>query len=260
MISVLTVNYHTSDQLRGLAASLREHAGKEALELVITNNSIKDHVDLRSDSLLQTRVIESANVGFGRGINRALAASKGETIFIANPDVRVTPAALDTAVDYLGMHADVGVLLPLLRYPRGDVQLSVRRFYTWPVVLWARSPLRAVGRPPAFFREYLCEHIGRFGPSDVDWGLGAAMFLRREDIVGERIFDDRFFMYFEDVDLCYRTWLRGMRVVYCPQVECLHAHRRSSGNPFSLAGFRHFQSLWRFVMKHGGLPQRPRLD
>ncbi len=260
MISVLTVNYFSSDQLRDLAASLREHPCKEPVELIVTNNSTEDRVELHSDSRLTVRIVDSANVGFGRGINRAFVASEGETVFVANPDVRVTRGALDAACECLRSRPDIGVLLPMLRYPGGAVQLSVRRFYTWPMVLWARSPLRALGRPPAFFREYLCEDMDRTGPSDVDWGLGAAMFLRREDILGEQIFDDRFFMYFEDVDLCYRTWLRRLRVVYDPRIECVHAHRRSSRNPFSLAGLRHMRSLWLFMMKHGGLPQRPGIE
>lgn len=256
VLSVLTVNYHSSDQLRQLAESLSRHAGRQSIELVVTNNSPADAVRLPTRSFSIT-ILESRNRGFAAGINRALRASRGETIMIANPDVKVTAGALDRAVDYLAGHPDVGVLLPLLRYPDGRIQFSVRRFYTWPVVLYARSPARVLGYRPPFFRRYLCEDIDRSKPVNVDWGLGAAMFLRRQDCGPQGVFDEGFFMYFEDVDLCYRTWQRGQRVLYCPQVECVHAHRRMSRNPFSLSGWRHTQSLFRFIRKHGGLRRRP---
>ncbi len=266
MISVLTVNYHSSADLRGLVDSLTQHGGDEPLELVVTNNSPSDRLDFLNErdaasGMVEARVIESGNVGFGAGINQAYRASRGELLMIANPDVRIGEATLHRARAYLKANDDVGIVLPLLRYPDGEVQPSVRRFYTWAVVMFARSPLRALGMRPGFFRHYLCEDVDLKRPTDVDWGLGAAMFLRRGDVQEEQggIFDERFFLYFEDVDLCYRTWQRGRRVVYCPQIECVHDHRRSSARTISRAGWHHFRSTLKFVSKHGGLPVRPKL-
>jgi len=260
VISVLTVNYQSGEDLRGLIESLRSHATGTDVEVIVTNNSPSEALDFaREERSFPVSIVDSPNVGFGAGINRAFRESRGEIIFIANPDVRINDETFPQARAYLEEHSDVGILLPLLRYPEGDVQLSIRRFYTWPVVMYARSPLRGIGPPPEFFRRYLYEGASRTQPRDVDWGLGAAMFLRRMDVVeaGE-IFDERFFLYFEDVDLCYRMWRRGKRVVYCPRIECIHDHRRSSARPISKAGWRHFQSLLKFVAKHRGLPGRPR--
>lgn len=259
MISVLTVNYFSSEQLAGLAESLRRHAGRQEIELIVANNSPRDLVQLPAGPGLSTKVLESTNVGYAAGINLAFRASRGDCLMIANPDVRVTAGAIDAAAAYLAVHPDAGVVLPLLRYPAGDVQSSVRRFYTWPVVLYARSPLRWLRSRPAFFRRYLYQDLDRTRPTPVDWGLGGAMFLRRADCGPDGVFDERFFMYFEDVDLCCRMWQRGRAVMYCPQIECIHDHRRSSRNPFSVHGWRHFQSLARFIRKYGGLPQRPAL-
>jgi len=257
MISVLTVNYFSSSDLATLADSLRKYAGAQEVELIIANNSTEDAIDIPSDESLTVSVLPSANIGFAAGINLAYRHARGGVLFVANPDLRIVENTLDTAAAFLSDHADVGIALPLLRYPRGDVQPSVRRFYTWPVVLYARSPLRALSRRPAFFREYLCENLDQTRPSDVDWGLGGAMFLRRSDVDESGIFDERFFLYFEDVDLCYRMWDRRRRVVYCPQIACIHAHRRHSSNPVSRAGWHHFRSLLRFIAKYHGLPRRP---
>jgi N-acetylglucosaminyl-diphospho-decaprenol L-rhamnosyltransferase len=256
MISVLTVNYHSADEVMLLAELLRRHSGGLEVELVVTNNSPDESLVLPVDERLPVTVLPSRNCGFAAGINLAFRHSHGAILMIANPDLRITENTLHRAVEFLGRHADVGIVLPLLRSPAHEVQESVRRFYTWPAALYARSPLRWLGWRPAFFRRYLYEDLDRTTPSPVDWGLGGAMFLRRADCDANGVFDDRFFLYFEDVDLCLRMWRRGRAVMYCPQIECVHAHRRSSRNPLSLHGWRHFRSFCRFIAKYHGLPQR----
>lgn len=258
MISVLCVNYRSAGEVAELAASLRASVNVSTpIELIVTNNSPDQPLRLESDSRVSVRVFDAPNIGFAAGVNHALRHSTGDRIMIANPDVTVHPDTLAAACDYLDAHSDVGIVLPRLISPDGTVQASIRRFYTWPVVLYARTPLRALGYRPKFFRDYLYESLPRDQPIDVDWGLGAAMFLRRAECDADRIFDERFFLYFEDVDLCLHTWRRGRRVVYCPHLTCLHAHRRASRNPFSGAGWMHLQSMMRFIRKHRGLPQRP---
>lgn len=260
MISVLTVNYRSSRNLTELAASVIRHAEGQELELVVTNHSEEEALDLPGGPGLRVTVLNAPNLGFAAGENRAFRASRGDIIMVANPDIRVTAGTFSKAAEFMAAHPEVGILLPLLRDPSGAVQMSVRQFYTWRTVLYARSPLRMLNYRPAFFRRYLCEGIDRSSPVPVDWGLGAAMFLRREDFGEDGIFDERFFVYFEDVDLCYRMWRRGRTVMYCPDVECIHAHRRLSRNPFSASGWRHLQSLTRFIVKHGGLPRRPEVQ
>lgn len=256
MISILTVNYHTGTQLAELIRSLHDHPPSCPWEIVVTNNSPVERIDAGrlGDNVT---VLEATNVGFAAGINMAFRRSRGDVLMIANPDVRVTAGALDRAVASLSAMPDVGVILPRLRYPEGAVQPSVRRFYSWPVVLFARSPLRWLGGRPAFFRRYLYEDLDATRSADVDWGLGGAMFLRRKDADEDGPFDARFFLYFEDVDLCLRMWRKGLRVHYLPAVEMVHAHRRSSRNPLSAAGWHHFRSMVRFIVKHRGLPRRP---
>ncbi|MCZ6816011.1 MAG: glycosyltransferase family 2 protein [Planctomycetota bacterium] len=257
MISVLTVNYDSSADLAELIASIREHRGGVEIELIITNNSASEEVAVSGDASIPIRILTpDSNIGFAAGVNLAYRSSRGDILMIANPDIRVSEGTFDAAVRFMDASSDVGVVLPLLRSLDGSVQSSVRQFYTWAVALYARSPLRLLSQP-SFFRRYLCGDMDRTRPTDVDWGLAAAMFLRRSDWPDPELFDERFFLYFEDVDLCYRVWQRGQRVTYCPHIECIHAHRRASSNPFSSAGWHHFQSFTRFLSKHGGLPQRP---
>lgn len=258
MISVLTVNYHSSADVDELAASLARNPAAQPVELIVTNNSPADPVAPRSGGGLSIVVQDAENLGYAAGINLAYRRSRGQYLMVANPDVRVLPGTLDAACAVLDERDEIGVVLPLLRYPDGRIQPSVRRFYTWPVALYARAPLRGLISPPLFWRRYLYANRRMTGPTEVDWGLGAAMFLRRADCDRDAVFDPRYFMYFEDVDLCHETWRRGKRVVYFPGIVCEHAHRRHSANPMSRAGWRHLNSLLRFIAKHRGLPPRPR--
>ncbi len=257
MISILTVNYRTPADLATLAASIVQHRGNESVEFIVVDHSPSPQVALPADVRSWSRVISQNNLGFAAGVNAALRASRGETLLVANPDVRLTVGALTRAREYLEANRNVGILLPRLRYPDGRIQPSIRRFYTWRAAWFARTPLRSLGLRPRFWRDYLYEDLDPTGPVDVDWGLGGAMFLRRSDFPSGEIFDPGYFLYFEDVDLCYRVWQSGRRVVYHSGIECEHAHRRLSRLAVSRHGYHHFRSFWRFVRTHGGLPPRP---
>lgn len=256
MISVLSVNFRSAADAAGLAESIADHRDELDIELIIVNNSPDESIAVPPVAAAFTRVVDSNNIGYGRAINRAAAGARGEMLFLANPDVRLTRGALSAARAFLDAHPDVGVLLPRLRYPDGRVQPSARRFYTWPAALYARCPLRDRIGHPRFFRNYLMIDERFDGPTDVDWGLGGAMFLRRDDYPGGRIFDERFFLYFEDVDLCLRTWRGGRRVVYHPLVICVHAHRRHSAKLLSRNALAHFAGMMRFLWKHKAFPGR----
>jgi hypothetical protein len=266
MISVLSVNYRSESDVAGLAESIaaaRQADGKPGaatpandLELIVINNSPERRIQVRDDIGYPVRVIEVNNAGYARGVNLAAAAARGDTWFVANPDVRVTAGALAAAQAALRADPGIGVLLPRLLDANGDVQQSVRRFYTWRAALYARCPLRDRIAHPRFFRRYLMLDDDLSAPTDVDWGLGGAMFVRGTDHPAGRVFDERFFLYFEDVDLCLRTWRSGRRVVYNPAVVCRHEHKRASRTVFSTAAWRHGVSLGRFVRKFGGLPGR----
>jgi len=87
--------------------------------------------------------------------------------------------------------------------------------------------------------------------AEVDWGLGAAMLVRRRAVTGERLFDERFFLYFEDVDLCLRLHRAGWKVVYNPVAVMTHQHRRDSAQArASRAKLRHLRSLVKFLWKY----------
>ena len=175
------------------------------------------------------------NVGFSRGNNRGYAASRGRLIYFLNPDTELTRDSLSTLVAALeGSPArgaqKVGIVGPRLRYADGAWQNNRRRFptrlsgfwestwlgRTWPQNPWARR-LHMADWPAA------ARH-------DVDWLVGAAMLCRREALEAAELppFDERFFLYSEETDLCRRVKRAGWRVVYVPEATVIHYEARSS--------------------------------
>jgi len=260
-LSIACVNWNSSAELAGLLASIAGSPPACPWDMTVVNNSPEDPVRVPDGLAGRLRVVEpGANLGFGRAVNAALADSAADYFLVVNPDLRLIGDVVGAALDHLESHPEVGLLFPRLDNPDGTRQLSVRRFYTWPAALWARSPLRKAGCPSFFRRHLMPELDGSTEPVEVDWGLGAALFVRRAALGGGPVFDPRFFLYFEDVDLGLRMWSSGWRAVYLPAARCLHRHARASAaRPFGSAGRHHAASFLKFVLKWRGLPARPAL-
>lgn len=230
------------------------------LEWIVVNHMATDPLSGPSNLPFELHLLEQPNRGFASGMNLAARHARAPILLCLNPDVLISGPAIEQAVDYLHNHPDVAILGPRVLYPDGSRQQTARRFYTWPAVLWARLPLRDRLPTPRFWRRYLMLDAALDKPSPVDWLMGCVLFLRPgllEPLPAGAIFDDRFFLYFEDVDLCLRAWQHGGKVVYHPGPVCIHEHQRASHRLLSPAARHHAVSLLRFVRKHRGLGRRP---
>jgi N-acetylglucosaminyl-diphospho-decaprenol L-rhamnosyltransferase len=258
-LSIACVNWRNASELAGLLASIAEHPPGCEWDMTVVNNSPEEPVEIPGPLAGRLRLLQpGGNLGFGRAINLAFADSTADYLLVLNPDVRVTEGACDIALGHLEANPRAGLVFPLLTNPDGSRQRSVRRFYTWPVALWARCPGRRRFAPAFFDRHLLTELDATNGAVEVDWGLGAAVFIRRAALGGGPVFDPRFFLYFEDVDLGMRIWNSGWKAVYLPAARCVHWHMRASASrPFGAAGRHHAASFFKFMLKWGGLPGRP---
>jgi len=254
ILSLIIVHYHRPDSLRRMLLSIRNE--DVPLEVIVVNSSPDVELPLPRSSF-KTRVVPYANRGYARGCNAGLALAAGEFIAACNDDLLFPPGVLSTAVKYLERNPSVGVLAPALTSSAGRPQNSARRFYTWPVVMWARCPLRRDGSLPSFYRRHLLLDQPSPSARDVDWAIGAALFVRRSALADpSRVFDPRYFLYFEDVDLCADMWRRGWKVVQLPSLHIEHHYSRASRRLPSPAAAHHCISLLKFLLKHRGLPRR----
>jgi hypothetical protein len=252
-VSLIIVNHQSAPDVRALMRSLAEHPQACELEAVVVNTGPVRAWEPEGEEIVPaTAITLDRNVGYGAAVNRGLEEASGRYLLAVNADLLFRDSCLETAVEYMQRHPEVGVLAPRLVFPDGTLQYSGRRFYTVRTLLSRRTPLRRLLQRTEEEHLYATEDHDRVFP--VDWAIGAALMIRRELIDGGRLFDERYFLYLEDVDLCAAAWHRGFAVVYFPPVTLEHRHTRMSANRlWGRATRTHARSLWRFWRKWGTL-------
>ncbi len=217
-------------------------------ELVVVANLPAQPVALAPGA----RLIENEEpLGFAANANRGIAATTTPFVVLANPDTKAAPDAVAVLRDFAVRRPRCGVAGPELRYPDGAWQPSRRRFPTVSGTLVRRTPLRRLLRPAQRQRAHylLDEQPGE--PVEADWMLGAFLLLRREMLDELGGFDERFRLYGEDIDLCYRAAKAGWERWYVPQAVV--EHRWDALTDRKLLTRRtlwHWRSIARFVRKH----------
>jgi len=228
-LSITIVNYHSEKPLRKFLQSLEAYRPEFLHEVIVVDNSQsrEEMRDLQEDFGEWLQVIEvHQNLGFGAAQNKAVKKAKGEYILIANPDMEVTEASLKDLLDYGHDIKDFGIIGPQLIYPDGDVQESCRRFPRFSDLLVNR--LRFLPGFNKRARSYLMEGRSLSKPTQVDWLVGAAMLMKRDRFEELGGFDERFFLFFEDTDLCRRAKEVGYDVWYFPESQFVHSRQRLS--------------------------------
>ena len=216
----------------------------------MVNNSGEPLDDLARASGYPTRVLTpGANLGYARGVNEGIRAASEENVLLLNPDVRVLPGSIEALERAAEEHPRAGILAPKLLDPDGSLQLSARRFYSWRTLLLRRMPLPGVAARSREVRDHLMEDWDHADTRPVDWVLGAAMYVRRGAMRDVGLMDERYFLYFEDVDWCQRMWRHGYEVVYCADARMVHEYARASAQIRPRSVRAHAAGLLRFTEK-----------
>ena len=255
---VLTVNYNSEALLKRLVESLQ--AVSFVKKLVVVNHSPGDQLEgLYAGFPIQ--VIHQLNRGYGAGLNRALqeVSDPDGLILLCNLDVVVlNHEAIQDIWRYMNDHPSVELVVPALVDAQLRPIFSCRKFYSLVSLLLVSNPwLRKL--MPKVCGDHYCVPTRAQTPREVDWGSGAAIFMRGSGKNGRPLFDERFFLYFEDVDLCARMWQAGRSVVYFPGLVLQHLEQRLS-HENARYFLVHLASLLKFILKYKGLPNRATLQ
>jgi GT2 family glycosyltransferase len=195
-------------------------------------------------------------LGFGANVNRGVAATTAELVCSVNPDAIPRAGAIAELRRFLESHPRAGVAGPAMVYPDGTLQPSRRRFPTVLGTLVRRTPLRLVFDPYKLQRRHYHLDERPVEPVETDWMLGGFLMLRREMLDELSGFDEGFFLYGEDIDLCYRAWRAGWSCWYVPAAVVEHEHQAVTDRQlFTRRTLWHWRGILRFVRKH---PERLR--
>ena len=253
-VSAVVVNYNACDHLLDCVRSLRADGVEE---IIVVDNASADR-SLRALGELDPELIvvpTGGNLGFGAAANRGLAVARGEYVAVLNPDVVVesgTTKALAAALD-----ADPGLaaVAPRVDNPDGTLYPSVRAFPSMGDAV-GHAFLGFVAPHNRFTRRYRMLDWDHAHTSDVDWASGTYLLLRAGVLGALSRFDESYFMYVEDVDLCWRLRQEKWRVAYEPSARVVHTVGASS----ELAPYRmilaHHRSLLRFSIRTARGPRR----
>lgn len=228
--SVVIVSFNTRDILRNCLASLEKAKSDRDIEVLVVDNASQDGsadmvaVEFPSVSLVRSRV----NLGFAAGNNAAFAQARGRHVILLNPDTLLDGAALERAITHMDADPTVGMAGGRLLNRDGSDEPAARQF---PSLL--NDFLALSGLAARFPRSRL---FGRFDrtwapvgqAADVDWVPGAFAIIRREVLSQVGHFDERFFLYYEEVDLCRRIKAAGWRICYWPDIVIHHWGGESS--------------------------------
>ena len=240
--SIGIVNYNTRDLLRQcLQAAQNENP---AALMVVDNGSTDGSAAMVRSEFPNVRLVPEANVGFGEGCNRLLQLCGAEYLLLLNSDAILQRGALRILAGELDQRRRAAIAAPLLYSSDGTVQRSWRQFPG--SLAWLAD--NGVSRS---LLPVLREHRrGSARSRKAPWVFGAALATRVAALREVGGFDPEFFMYCEDIDLCYRLWRAGWEVRYAPQATALHIGGASTGQAPAAMTERLIESTLRFYRKH----------
>jgi len=244
-VSAVIVNYKAEGVIGDCLRSLRSEG---VTEIVVADNGPGDDAKSVVGDLADW-FPTGGNYGLGGGTNRGVRRTSGEYLFCVNPDVTVEPGAVKAMVDVLDRDAGVGIVGPLIENQDGSVYPSPRVFPGL-VDSIGHAVIGLVKPDNPFTRRYKMLDVDHGVPSaDVDWVSGSCFLARRSawDQLGG--FDESYFMYAEDVDLCWRAKQAGWRVAFEPTARVVHIQGHSTAQAAYRMIVEHHRSLWKFTYR-----------
>lgn len=250
-LSVIIVTHNSLRTLPACMDSLLRYAPSGSCDMWVVDNASSDgtvrwfvdtHPGVRHIALQR-------NIGFGAANNLAIAASKTRYSLLLNPDAQVTAGCIDALVNYLEEHPRVAVVGPRIIHPDGSLQRSA---YTFPTVaqlffdnffladLWPSNPVTGP------FKRWAHDET-----RPVPWLVGACLLIRRSVVAEIGGFDERFFLFAEETDLCRRLWAAGHETHFLAAATAIH-EEKGSFTSAAFAAERSYESIRRYFLKHSG--------
>jgi GT2 family glycosyltransferase len=258
MLDVIIVNYRSYDELTRCLASLEPSRSHLEQVVVVDHESNLDAASHIAKTFPWVRVVErSTNEGFATGVNLGVRETRAPFILLLNPDCVIAEQDLTRLMAFAQQRSQAAIVGPRILNADGTVQGSARRFPGITTAFAGRSSwlTRRFPNNP-LSRRNLPALDAQQTPLDVDWVSGACMLVRRNALEQVGGMDERFFLYWEDADLCRRLTDVGWRVLYFPGATIVHAGGRSSIHAYRESLYAFHRSALFLFRKHAGGPAR----
>lgn len=215
-LSILTVTYNSQSTIKEFLISIDKYLKDIDHEIIIVDNDSSDDTleSIKSTKIKVKLLPQSENLGFSKSNNIAARSADSDLLLFLNPDTRIIDDSLTEAIAYLKVHTDTGILAPKLIQDDASTQPSIQNK---PTIV-------------AALKEFWLNQKGSFmpytiksdSPVEVQTVVGAAMLIKKEIFEKVKGFSEKFFLYFEDIDLCDKVKASGYKIIYFPKTTIKH--------------------------------------
>jgi GT2 family glycosyltransferase len=248
-LSVIIVNWNTKDLLCQCIDSLTQTLKKIDTEIfVVDNGSTDGSVAAVREKFPGVRLIENpVNMGFARANNQAISLSSREYLLLLNPDTRAKDEAIPQMLSFMSSHARAGLVGAQLLNADGSKQNSIANFPSLATELLNKSLLRWLfpEKFPGKERDYP-------NPVEVESVIGACVLVRRETVEQVGLLDEKFFLFLEETDWCFRVKKAGWKIYHIPQAEIFHFQGKSAEAEKGKTRIEYYRSRYHYFRKNRG--------
>lgn len=252
-LSIVVVTYKESpDVLKQCFDSVARSVGVH-FELIVVDNANRASTRSLVEQYDKTIYLANpTNAGFAAAVNKGMRKGQGRYVLLLNPDTKFAPDTLKRMLAHLDVDTSVGIASCVIRYPDGSLQESIRRFPTMKDQVLTMLKVPHVLRTQAIDR-YMMRDADPLQTQDVDSIMGAFMFIRREVLEQVGLFDERYFIWFEEVDYCKMAHNAGWSIRHYGDVEITHLKGHAFGKIATLRKQTWMRtSLRKYMKKHHG--------
>ncbi|MBI5044745.1 MAG: glycosyltransferase [Candidatus Levybacteria bacterium] len=255
-VSIIIVNYRVEDKLRDCIKSIIKCTKSISYEIIVVDNDEEQRLSISfKNDFPFVKIINNINTGFGAGNNLGSKYAHGKYLFFLNPDTRFLSNAVKNLYDYLDKNEEVGLVAPQLFHPGNKIfKLQGMTVLTPLKAIFSLSFLYRLFPNNRIANNYFLSHWNKKKVKFVDVVPGTAFMIRKELFYRVGKFDETFFLYFEEFDLCKRLKELGYKACIIPQAKIIHywgestAHRKDISRIFSKSRFFYFKKHYGFLM------------
>jgi GT2 family glycosyltransferase len=257
-LSIVVVTWNSAADIDACIDSI--HFGSE-FEVIVVDNASSDATREKLSHFHHLKLVaNSTNQGYARANNQGLKLATGEYVLLLNPDTRVELGALDALSHYLDEHPAVGAVAPRLINPDGATQFSIRSFPTAASLFWELVGLSRLFPKSHLFGRWKMKYFDYSRTAEVEQPMASCLMLRRTALASlapnsslltaNFPMDERFPMFYNDVDLSRRMTDAGWKTVYLPDARVVHRHGASTRQVRAKMIRESHRSAFRYLRKH----------